>query len=127
MISKIKEARANDENSGHVNLNSYNPSLFLDRLVFHLNLKNDSALARLLETRPQYVSKVRRRIIPVSAALLIRFSEISSFDVTQLRILLGDRRKKHRIGPNHFKPKQEVRITSLATQMKTVKASMRAL
>lgn len=84
----------------------YDPSRLLDALIYHLRLKNDSALARLLGIRPQRVSKIRRRANPVSAALLIRMSEITSFDIRELRQLLGDRRAKYRIGPNHFKPKE---------------------
>ena len=93
-------------NSGPNLIETYDPSRLLDALIFHLRLKNDSALARLLGVRPQRVSKIRRRANPVSAALLIRMSEISSFDVRELRQLLGDRRNKYRIGPNHFRPKE---------------------
>lgn len=93
-------------NSGPNPNEAYDPSRLLDALIFHLRLKNDSALARLLGVRPQRVSKIRRRANPVSAALLIRMSEITSFNISELRQLLGDRRSKYRIGPNHFKPKE---------------------
>lgn len=87
-------------------LETYDPGRLLDALIFHLQLKNDSALANLLDIRPQRVSKIRRRVNPVSAALLIRMSEITHFSVNDLRRLLGDRRNKHRIGPDHFRPKE---------------------
>lgn len=87
-------------------LENYDPGRLLDALIFHLQLKNDSALAKLLGIRPQRVSKIRRRVNPVSAALLIRMSEITAFSVNDLRRLLGDRRNKHRMGPNHFRPKE---------------------
>ncbi|MBK4736104.1 hypothetical protein [Noviherbaspirillum pedocola] len=83
----------------------YDPDRLLDAVLRHLDLKNDSALARLMDLRPQHFSKIRRRLRPISAALLIRFNEVTGLSIKEMRTLMGDRRAKQRLGPEHFRPK----------------------
>src|SRR6476646_9563984 len=84
---------------------TYNPDNLLDSLIERLNLKNDAALSRALEVAPPVISKIRHRRLPVGASMLIRMPEVSPMSVRELRDLMGDRREKFRISPDHFKPK----------------------
>jgi hypothetical protein len=77
----------------------YNPDKLLDSLIEKLQLKNDAALSRALEVAPPVISKIRHRRLPVGASILIRMHEVSDLSVSELRDLLGDRRKKYRISP----------------------------
>jgi hypothetical protein len=79
----------------------------LDALIEKLRLKNDVALSRMLSVTPTIISKIRHRRMPVGGAILIRMHEESELTITELRALLGDRRKKFRISDKQFKPKQD--------------------
>jgi hypothetical protein len=85
---------------------AYNPDNLLNALIERLELKNDAALARLLEIAPPLLSKIRHRRLPVGAALLIRMHEVSGVPVRELRNLMGDRRQKYRISLVQGKPKE---------------------
>lgn len=85
---------------------SYDPNYLLDALIDRLALKNDAALARVLEIAPPMISKIRHRRLPVGAALLIRMHEVSNLPISELRSLMGDRRQKYRISLIQGKPKE---------------------
>jgi hypothetical protein len=85
---------------------SYNPNRLIDALLDIMRLKNDAALARSLEVAPPVISKIRHLKLPVGASLLIRMHEVSELSIRDLRYLMGDRRKKFRISPTHFKPEE---------------------
>lgn len=82
----------------------YSPSRLLDTLISRLHLKNDAALARCLEVAPPIISKVRHRRTSVSALLLIRMHEVSELSISELRQLMGDRRRKFRISEADGRP-----------------------
>lgn len=86
--------------------NTYNPDNLLDALIERLELKNDAALARLLEVAPPLLSKIRHRRLPVGSTLLIRMHEVSGLSIRELRNLMGDRRQKYRISLAQGKPKE---------------------
>lgn len=94
-------------NSDFDDLLQYNPNRLLDTLTANLRLKNDAALARLLEVAPPVISKIRHLRLPVGASLLIRMHEVSDLSIRDLRYLMGDRRNKFRISDKHFKPKED--------------------
>jgi hypothetical protein len=83
----------------------YDPNNLLDSLIQRMSLKNDAALSRSLEVAPPVISKIRHRKLPVGASLLIRMHEVSDLSIKELRHLMGDRREKFRMSPEHFKPK----------------------
>jgi hypothetical protein len=83
----------------------YNPDNLLDALLKKMELKNDAALARLLEVAPPVLSKIRHRRLPVGASILIRMHEVSDLSVGELRALLGDRRQKFRLSPIQGMPR----------------------
>ena len=73
------------------------PLDLLDALHANLRLKNDAALARILEVNPPIISKIRHRRLSVGGALLIRIHEVTGLNISDLRFLMGDRRQKYRI------------------------------
>jgi len=75
----------------------YNPNRLLDSLIQRFKLKNDAALSRALEVTPPVISKIRHNKLPVGASLLIRMHEFSELSISELRNLMGDRRRQYRI------------------------------
>ena len=73
---------------------NYDPNHLLDTLRNRLHLKNDKALAARLDTSAAVISKIRHRILPVGATLLIRMHEISEISIKELRALMGDHRAR---------------------------------
>ncbi len=76
-----------------LNLSSYAPARFLDRVEEQLRLKNDAALARSLEVTPALLSRIRNRRMPVSASLLLSIHELSQIAIPDLRQMMGDSRR----------------------------------
>jgi plasmid maintenance system antidote protein VapI len=73
----------------HLDNPDYNPARLLDAMHERLNLKNDAAVARLLELPPAVVSKLRRRQASITAALLVRMHDITGWSISDLRELQG--------------------------------------
>jgi hypothetical protein len=93
------------ENNPLLERPEYDPNNLLDALIQRMALKNDAALSRALEVAPPVISKIRHRRLPIGASLLIRMHEVSDISIRELRNLMGDRREKFRMSPEHFKPK----------------------
>lgn len=74
----------------------YDPNALLDTLIGKLQLKNDAALARVLEVAPPVISKIRHCKLPVGASLLVRMNEVTDLSIRDLRELMGDRRAQFR-------------------------------
>lgn len=85
-----------DGKPGSLAGNSYNPNHLLDILLGKMRLKNDAALARMLEVAPPVISKIRHYKLSVGASLLIRMHEVTKISIRDLRDLMGDRRLKYR-------------------------------
>jgi hypothetical protein len=75
----------------------YDPNRLLDHLIDVLDLKNDAALARVLEVAPPVISKIRHFRLAIGPSLLIRMHEVSDITISGLRVLMGDRRGKFRV------------------------------
>lgn len=86
-----------DQNRTQQDIPRYDPNNLLDALHANLRLKNDAALARILEVNPPIISKIRHRRLSVGGALLIRIHEVTGLNISDLRFLMGDRRQKYRI------------------------------
>lgn len=76
---------------------TYNPSRLLDVLLSKMQLRNDAALARMLEVPPPLISKIRHHRLPIGASLLMRMHELTGMSIRDLRDLMGDRRVKYRL------------------------------
>jgi hypothetical protein len=95
MMTPTTAANANVANDDI--LLSYDPNRLLDHLIDRLDLKNDAALARILDVAPPVISKIRHYRLAIGASLLIRMHEVSDISIGNLRILMGDRRGKFRV------------------------------
>jgi hypothetical protein len=93
----------NEKTSGQ----TYNPNRLLDALLESMRLKNDAALARMLEVAPPVISKIRHHRMPVSSSVLIRMHEATKMSIGDLRFLMGDRRNKYRLSDAQGRPKRE--------------------
>lgn len=75
----------------------YDPNNLLNALIKHLALKNDAALAKMLDISSLVISKIRQLTQPVSGTILILMHEKTGFSFSELRRFMGDRRQKFRI------------------------------
>lgn len=66
----------------------YDPNRVLDAIISRLRLKNDAALARVLDVAPHVISKIRHGSLPIGATLLIRMHEESDYRIGELRALM---------------------------------------
>jgi hypothetical protein len=73
---------------------TYDPNHLLNTVMAKLGLKNDAAFCRALDVAPPVISKIRHHRIAVGASFLIRLHDVSELSITELRALMGDRRKR---------------------------------
>ena len=66
----------------------YDPNRVLDAIISKLRLKNDAALARILEVAPPVISKIRHNTLPIGATILLRMHEVSELSIGELRSLM---------------------------------------
>jgi len=71
----------------------YDPNRLFDTLIRRLRLKNDAALAKMLDVAPPVISKIRHLRLPIGASLMISMHEISDLSIKELRALMGDKRQ----------------------------------
>jgi len=65
------------------------PHRLLDALIEKMNLRNDAALAKMLEVAPPVVSKHRSGKLPIGASMLIRMHETTDIPIRELRALMS--------------------------------------
>jgi plasmid maintenance system antidote protein VapI len=68
------------------------PGKLLDKLLDMLDLKNDAALARVLEVAPGVISKIRHARLEVGATIRLRILDLGGGRLTLngIRELLGE-------------------------------------
>jgi hypothetical protein len=64
-------------------------SRFLDLVGDKLDAKNDAHLARILDSAPPVISKLRRETLPLGPTLLIRIHEVTDIPMRELKSMLG--------------------------------------
>ena len=62
-----------------------NPSGLLDAIKAKLQLKNDAALARALETAPPLISKIRNHHLPFGDSLIVRLIDLDIMTMPEIR------------------------------------------
>lgn len=67
---------------------NYVPNTLLDELVRRMNLKNDAALARVLEITPPLVSKLRHLRLPIGASVILRIHDVTGMPIKEIRALM---------------------------------------
>lgn len=93
---------------------SVQPHRLLDALIAEMSLKNDAALARMLEVAPPVVSKQRLGKLPIGPSMLIRMHETTDIPIWKLRALMptdASSRDKSQVSGSANKP---ARSNSLA-------------
>lgn len=76
---------------------TYDPGRLLTYLMQTLQLKNDIALSRALRVSHALLEAIREQRFPVVGAVLIQMQEVSQLSITELRKLMGDRRRTCRM------------------------------
>lgn len=82
----------------------YDPNQLLNTIAQHFALKNDAALARMLDISSLVINKIRQLSQPVSGTLLILMHEKTGFSFSELRMFMGDRRQKIRVRDARLTP-----------------------
>lgn len=77
---------------------AYDPNLLLDTLMHHLGIDSDGALSRRLKVARDVIRSIRQGTIPVCASMLLWMQEASGIGINELRRIMGDRRRKCRLG-----------------------------
>ena len=78
-------------------LRSYDPNRLLDTLLDWLNVSSDKKLAQVLQISLTIIRRIRAGILPVRAVVLHRMAECAGRSIEELRLVLGDRRRKVRV------------------------------
>lgn len=78
-----------DEKRNRMNNPHYNPDALLDFAIDKLELKNDTALARLLGMNPATISKIRHRVFPIGDAILVDLAEALDMPTRGLKRIAG--------------------------------------
>ncbi|WP_034348666.1 hypothetical protein [Noviherbaspirillum massiliense] len=76
---------------------TYNPNHLFDALIERMGLSNDGALARKLKIARSLINEIRKGQRPVAGSLLLWIQEATGITVNELRMLMGDRRRKYRL------------------------------
>jgi hypothetical protein len=68
----------------------YTPEKLLDAVMARCGLKNDAALARLLDYMPPVISRLRNKKVPVGASVMLRIHEAADeMPFAEMRQLMG--------------------------------------
>lgn len=76
---------------------SYDPALFLDTLCIRMTLKDDAELAKMLKINKRLIGKIRDGRMQISGSLLMLMQEATGIGISELRLMLKDRRRKIRM------------------------------
>lgn len=66
------------------------PHALLDALIESQHLKNDAALSRFLGISPVLASKVRNRVLPVSASLILLIHDCTDMPIRDIKALVAE-------------------------------------
>jgi DNA-binding Xre family transcriptional regulator len=92
-MSKDRKYPLKNNNSRLLNVTSYQPEVFLDKIAKKLKINSDRELSRVLGIPSSVVSKIRHKSIPISANHLLAIHDISDLSIKKLRQMMGDNRK----------------------------------
>lgn len=65
-----------------------NSGTLFDVMMQRMALKNDAALARLLEVAPPVISKIRHGVLPFGATLIIAVHEVTDWPIRDIKAML---------------------------------------
>jgi len=61
---------------------------FLNLIILRRSLKNDAALARLLEVAPPVISKMRSGTLSVGAMIMVKVLELEVMVIKEIRLFI---------------------------------------
>lgn len=67
----------------------YRPYALLNALTIKLQVTTDAALAQALSMTPPAISRIRSGKLPIGPSLLIRFNELTGWQIGNMRELMG--------------------------------------
>mgnify|MGYP006272290805 CR=1 FL=1 len=76
-----------------LNESSYRPEVFLDKIAKLLKINTDRELGKVLGIPSSVISKIRHKIVPISAKNLLAIHDVSELPIKKLRKMMGDNRK----------------------------------
>ena len=59
-----------------------------DVMMQRLSIKNDAALARVLEVAPPVISKIRHGVLPFGSTLIIKVHELTEWPIRDIKAML---------------------------------------
>ncbi len=65
------------------------PNKFLDRLIAHLQVKNDRQLSIAMGTTAPAISKIRHGTLPIGPAIIITAHEVTGLSIRELKRIAG--------------------------------------
>jgi len=68
---------------------TYDPGNLFNAIKTKFQLKNDAALSGKLAVSAPVISKVRRKKMPISDALLVRMHDVTGMQISEIRQLMG--------------------------------------
>lgn len=77
------------------NKTQYDPNKLLNAIRKEMGLKNDAALARVLNVAPPVISKFRHQRLPIGPTILIAMHEESGLEITELKRIGGMVKREH--------------------------------
>ena len=75
----------------------YDPNRLFDTLTQRLGVNSDKALSQKLKMTKSVVAGIRQKRLPVGASLIMGIHEATGISISELKRILGDRRRKYRI------------------------------
>lgn len=69
----------------------YRPENLFNALHYMLGARNDAALSAIMGVPHSTISRMRRRVTPVTAEMVIRIHDVSQLSIRHIRFLMGDR------------------------------------
>lgn len=76
---------------------SFDPNRLLDNLITKMHIHDDDELAQVLHVQALVIRDIRTCATPIWGSLLIQMSEAAHIDVSELRSMMGDKRKRVRL------------------------------
>lgn len=85
-------------------LSHYDPNRLIDSLLAWLHVDGDKALSRKLQLSVKVLHDIRAGRLPVRHFILVQMAECAGKSLDELRRILGDRRRKARLGVGKARP-----------------------
>lgn len=83
----------------------YRPDNLFNALHYMMGARNDAALSVIIGVPHSTISRMRRRLTPVTAEMVMKIHDVSHLSISHIRWLMGDRE-------GYFDPERQRRVVS---------------